>query len=204
MEKTIIRNKIVDAQKDYLLRNDLGFEGDFILKETIEKIVKDNDVEAIIETGTYRGSTTLQFSKMVKIVHTIEASSDYFNESKKKLQFVQNVVQYLGKSEDIFEDVVSLCKRRNLLLFLDAHWFNSCPLIDELKAVARLKLKPIILIHDFKVPGTDFGFDSYNGQDFTIEWLRPHLEAIYGQDFKYFYNTKAEGARRGVLFVNCG
>jgi hypothetical protein len=90
---------------------------------------------------------------------------------------------------------------KKVLLFLDAHWEASCPLLDELAAIAESGMKPIIAIHDFKVPNKDFGFDSYNGQDYTWDWIAPSIEKIYGKDFKHYYNTVAEGAKRGCVFI---
>jgi len=92
------------------------------------------------------------------------------------------------------------------LIFLDAHWGENCPLQKELEVIAdRSKKKPIIAIHDFKIPGKpEYGYDSYQGQDFTFEWLEPWFDLIYGKgQYEHFYNTGIveESAKRGIIFL---
>ena len=54
------------------------------------------------------------------------------------------------------------------------------------------------------VPGSKkLGYDSYNGQSFTYEWLKEDLDAIYDKKYSYFYNNDidSEGAMRGIIYV---
>jgi hypothetical protein len=89
------------------------------------------------------------------------------------------------------------------LFYLDAHSHIETPLLDELKAIAEAEIKPIIVIHDWKIPDRpDLGYDSYNGQDYTFEWIKPSIEAIYGDEYAYYYNNQAEGAKRGVIYIH--
>src|SRR5690606_34701363 len=89
-----------------------------------------------------------------------------------------------------------------ILFFLDAHWQQYNPLLDELKVIAEAGLKPVIVIHDFKVPfRDDLGYDSYNGQDYDYTWIQDSLHAIYGSNFTTRYNDQATGAKRGVIII---
>lgn len=87
--------------------------------------------------------------------------------------------------------------------FLDAHWNEHCPLLHELTAIANVGIKPCIVIHDFQVPGTDFGFDKMpDGRPFNLNLIAAHLDAIYGVNgWKHNYPTKVEGARRGWISI---
>ena len=90
------------------------------------------------------------------------------------------------------------------MFYLDAHWYDHCPLKNELQLIKKFNLKPIITIHDFFVPGSKkLGYDSYNGQSFTYEWLKEDLDAIYDKKYSYFYNNDidSEGAMRGIIYV---
>ena len=91
----------------------------------------------------------------------------------------------------------------NILLYLDAHWFNSWPIIDELNQIAILGIKPIIVIHDFFVPKCpNLGYDTYKGQKLDFQYIKPSIEKIYGiSGYKYYYNSKAGGANRGVIYI---
>jgi hypothetical protein len=58
----------------------------------------------------------------------------------------------------------------------------------------------VIVVHDIKVPGKDFKFDTYRGVDLTLELIKPHLDKLRFP-WKYEYNTESEGHRVGALFV---
>src|SRR6478736_1849018 len=192
--------------EEYMQRNLLGFEGDTKMKSTIEEIVEAMGIDTIIETGTFKGGTTKVFSQMkgIESVHTIEISDEHFADAEKYLSDSLNVVMYKGSSEKVLRNVIPHLLDKKVLFFADAHWSEACPLLEELKEIADQGMKPVILIHDFKVPGTSLGFDSYNGQDFELEWVEPSLKEIYGEGgYHTEYNdpNTALGARRGVLFV---
>ena len=93
-------------------------------------------------------------------------------------------------------------------LFLDAHWGDTCPLLGELGSIAKperdLPRKPVIMIHDFQVPGRpDLGFDRFpNGTPFELSAIAGHLDDIYGPGgWDHHYNDKAEGAKRGIIYI---
>jgi len=90
---------------------------------------------------------------------------------------------------------------RPLFFYLDAHWEKYWPLLDELQVIADNGVQPIIVIHDFFVPGSNLGFDKYDGQRLDFEYIEPSLQKIYGNNFTYEYNRYATGARRGIIYV---
>ncbi len=189
--------------EEYLEINAKGFEGDSFLKKEFEKIISENEIEVVVETGTFRGATTKHFSEMVKDVYSIEVNEENYFEATKNLMGISNVHLFYGSSEKVLPKILPHLKNFKSLLFLDAHWEAYNPLRDELKAILDSGLKPCIAIHDFKVPEKDFGYDSYNGQDYCLSWIEDLLIQIYGEGFKYHYNQEAEGAKRGVIFINC-
>lgn len=194
------------TEQDYLQQNRLGFEGDTHLKNQFELLVQHHKIDAIIETGTYLGSTTVKFAEMVPAVFTIESNAAYYNQAKEYITSSgrDNITQFFGSSALTLPMViVEASVFENKLFFLDAHWGENNPLLQELAVIAKAGLKPVIVIHDFKVPECpELGFDSYNGQDYTWDWIAPAVEAIYGSDgYSYFYNKEATGAKRGVIFI---
>lgn len=192
------------SEKEYQERNLMGFEGDMIMKAEFEKIIAKHNIDVIIETGTYKGGTTKKLCDMVKNIVTIEINQQYFKEAKEYLSDCKNVLMLNGSSPDILETLLntSTYSSSNILLFLDAHWGNVCPLLDELDKISQAKINPVIIIHDFVVPGKDFGFDSYNGQQFDLLFIEEKINNIYGKDgYTYYYNETAEGAQRGVIYI---
>ena len=65
------------------------------------------------------------------------------------------------------------------IFFLDAHWNDYLPLLEELEAINRFDLHPVIAIHDFKEPTGQLGYDSYNGHDICLSYIKEKLDAIY-------------------------
>ena len=178
-----------------------GFEGDLYLKQEIQRLVTLDNIQVIFETGTYLGNTTKQFATMVNEVVTVEINQTYFDQAQKSFEGVHHIKNYLGNSPDVMDALLPQYRNHNMLFYLDAHWGDVCPLKSELKCIAAHGIMPVIVIHDFLVPGKDFGYDSYLGQPFTYDWFKPELDAIYGTDqYQYFYNKKAMAAYRGVLF----
>ncbi len=139
---------------------------------------------------------------MVNRVITTEINSDFFKQAKNFLKECENVEMICGDSLNVLSGLVINNLQENILFFLDDHWLDKCPLIDELEIIATLGIKPVIAIHDFYVPGTNFGYDTYKGQRFDWEFVREAIERIYGKDnFNYFYNEQAEGAARGIIYI---
>jgi hypothetical protein len=188
--------------QEYITRNLMGFEGDFYIEEEIKKLVQKFEIQTIIETGTFLGGTTKKLAQIAEKIYTIEVDSDNVTEAKEFLKDSANVTVMEGSSPDLFKDLLKL-DHGNILFFLYAHSKVYTPLLDELKVIAEAKIKPVIVIHDWKVPDRpDLGYDSYKEQDYTFEWIKPNIEAIYGDNYAHHYNSKAEGARRGVIYIH--
>lgn len=190
----------------YYNRNRLGFEGDTLLKEYVENLIKKHKIKTILEGGTYLGSTTKLFAKMAK-TYSIEIDKTYYETAKDYL-----TDEIINKSVELFEGstlqwmpiLLEKIKSNNYLFFCDSHWGSHNPLIEELAIIAKLKQKPFIIIHDFKVPNDPtLGYDSYNGQDYDFNWIKSSLELIYGVDgYQYEYNNdNANGAKRGIISI---
>lgn len=199
-----------------LEQNKLGFEGDTFARDKFKSIIEANGIKTVIETGTYLGNTTKHFSKWVDKVYTIEVNKTNFDKAKTNLTADVNVTMIYGnsaieldrllaklyptKEAGVFKGV----KYAPVFFFLDAHWEAYNPLLDELKVISKYHIEPFIAIHDFKVPGnSEMGFDSYAGQDYAFEWIKPKVEMIYGADgYIVEYNSQATGAKRGIVYLS--
>lgn len=183
-----------------------SFNGDTFIQAEIRKIVNEFGIKTIIETGTYQGNTTLDFATMVKKVFTIEVNETYYNLNIKKFIGKSNIVTIRNSSPKGIEQIISGkygIVEKPILFYLDAHWGAYNPLLDEFEMIKNFNLKPIIAIHDFKVPDKDFGFDKFSdGTPYTYEFIEPHIKKIYGTTkFKYYYNDQATGSNRGIIYI---
>lgn len=189
---------------------DSEFNGDHFISAEFIKLRDRFNISTVIETGTCLGYTTLWLAKNFDKVYTIELNKEYCELARAKFLQYPNITSIHGNSEDVLrhlriETMNSLWS--NVIFFLDAHGFGAkrCPLITELYSIYKMGLRPIIAIHDFYVPGSELGYDTYNGQRYDLKWIERSLRQIYGSDknYKIEYNSdsKSVGAKRGIAYI---
>jgi cephalosporin hydroxylase len=180
------------------------FNADIYLEEKFLEIKKNNNLDTVIETGTFHGATTIWFSQNFKKVYTVECNEVYFKESGENIGNPINVIRKLQDSPVFLKEVLPLIDDSKTIIFLDAHWYTN-PVLNELIAIKESGKKPILAIHDFMVPDhPEFGYDIYPEQDivYNWEWIQNYIEDIYGKNgYTRGYNTEATGAMRGCLFI---
>lgn len=193
------RNSAVPRLMPY---QDHPFNADGYLAAEVLRLKKEHNIMSAIETGTCLGSTMLWLGENFASVDTAEVSDNL------RTLAVDRGLAYFGRNahwvtSHLGPSVEMLAKVSAGFYFLDAHWGDHCPLLDELELIASQGVKPCIVIHDFQVPGTDFGFDKMpDGRPFNMELVKPYLDRIYGEgNWKHNYPTKVEGAKRGWLSV---
>lgn len=182
------------------------FAGDVSVCETVAELARKHRIASIIETGTYHGATTRFLAGLGVPVLTVESDRENFAQACVNLADVRNATPVLGSSAVLLPDLIEHSKRP-ILFFLDAHWGKSWPLLDELAMISleHGTERSVIVIHDFKVPGTDLGYDTYDGQDLDLEYVEDAINAIYcrhrkGWSVSYNAPQTAQGLRRGVAY----
>lgn len=177
------------------------WNGDGYLAAEVLRLKAAHGLTKAIETGTCLGSTTCWLAENFDFVHTIDVNAEW-----QQIAYTRQL-DIAGEVKFYTDDSAKVLNMSTIVdgwfAFLDAHWGDRCPLLDELRAFAFIGAKPVLLIHDFQVPGTDFGFDKMpDGRPFSLDLIRDHLDRIYGEDgWKHNYPTKVEGARRGWISI---
>lgn len=197
----ILRKKFLRLKLFRMLIPNKYALADTYLKNTIQHLVDKYEITTIVETGVYEGKSTLEFSKIVKKVIGIELSSKYISEVTKKIRKhnIQNVELIKSNSTNALSEIMPNLDVDKKLFFLDAHWNDYWPILDEIDAFE--KNKGIIVIHDFKVPNCDhLGYDKYKGQSLDYDYVKNNLNN-WSPNHKIFYNEKAEIELRGVAFI---
>ena len=189
----------------------MAFEDDTHIGYSIEKLVCQFDIQTIVETGTDKGHTAVALAKMVPVVCTIEKHRGYFCEAQKFFNDLghKNINAEHGSSQFVLGQILSDEKtQRPVLFYLDAHDRTDWPLLDELDVIAKHKEdNSVIVIHDIHNPYRGFGFDAHRcpraQKQCRLDWhyIRDSVVGIYGENFTHYYNDKAIGRRRGVIYI---
>jgi predicted O-methyltransferase YrrM len=183
-----------------------ALEDNFVYQEFKNLISKFN-IKKIIETGTYYGWSTMKLAEFGIDVTTIEYSKENYNiaiDNFSKTNF-SNIKGLLGNSPEVLTEILTN-EDNDVILFLDAHWYDYWPIHDELRVCIHKKIKPIIIIHDFFVPDENgnpkFGFDKYGEQKLDLEYIKVFLDEIYGENnYDYHYNSQSDNVGQGLIYI---
>jgi hypothetical protein len=175
--------------------------GDGFVQQELANLVRQHGIASIIETGTFDGRTTRFLASLAQHVLSIGIDPIGF-QTCRQLAGLENVWWMLGNTADMILRYVPHLPGP-YLFYLDAQWGPQWPIWSELRAVEELGLAPIIVIPDFKVPGTGLGFDASGGVELSYVAIATSIDAIYGQGrSRYRTNSDATtaGARRGIAY----
>ena len=116
---------------------DEPFAGDVITEYEFIKLKNKFNVKNVVETGSYVFSTTKWFGENFQTVYTYETNEHFYNVGIEKTKDFNNVNSFLENS------LIGLPNLQGKLsdptiFFLDAHWGDYCPLLDELDIISTL------------------------------------------------------------------
>lgn len=153
--------------------------GDPILQQMFVRLCKDLGVTSIIETGTFRGSSTSFMAENMPDVpiFTGEINPDYYKVARKNLKRFSNVRTYNANSPNFLQALFSQkLQGSRPLFFLDAHWEGYWPLEDEMRLITEHCKEAIIVIDDFRVPFDNrFTYDKYGPKECSLELIAPYM-----------------------------
>ena len=150
------------------------FNGQRIRQEIFLDMIQNLGVISIVETGTFRGSTTSFFAKTNLPVYSVEINPKYYGYSKMRLKKFKNVRLFNNNSIKFFEDIIKedLIPTSNIFFYLDSHGHgNNTPLKDETKLIFDSFSNSVVMIDDFEVPNTSYGFDTREGVAMNLDLL---------------------------------
>lgn len=197
------------------------FAEDTYIEKAFLKFKEKYGIVNAIETGTHIGATFIWLYNNFDNVYTCEIEETYyqiacsliFGREHENEIFYKEIInppemgEMVIKNIDTVNFIKEICPKLTgeSIFFLDAHWQSYCPLLDELKAISETNIKPaVIAIHDFKTDHPDIlGYDTYNNQPYNLDWIKPSIDNIYGDNWSFEYNTpeEATGALRGIIYI---
>jgi hypothetical protein len=135
-----------------------------------EKYFPIQDINNFVETGTYRGDTTIEATKMFNNVFTMEINSERFDENVSKFAEQTDIHAFLGDSVELLPKIMSDI-HGPCCWFLDAHQSGPdtsnngkewVPLLNELRAIFSNEDKHsgVIIIDDVRLYSKHWDWES--------------------------------------------
>lgn len=161
---------------------------------------------AIVETGTYRGSTTAYFRQTTRVpVHSFESAPRHHGFARARLWPARGVHLHHGDSRVGIAALASSGALRPgpVFFYLDAHWNGDPPLREEIDLAFAHWPETVAMIDDFAVPDDPgYGFDDYGpGKALTLAYLGPRAASPTAVWFPACVSSIETGARRGCVVL---
>jgi hypothetical protein len=196
---------------DYFLSPNLkeSWEGPFNGQHCRQRIFSDLVARvafnAIVETGTFRGSTTGFLATFGLPVYTVEVNARFYAYSALRLFRRRHTIhRYQGDSATFLRGLANneQFPKSNVLFYLDAHWGEHLPLREEIEVIFTNWNSTVVMVDDFQVPGTDYGYDDYGpGKVLNMSYLEP-IQYLQLHAFFPVAEAKQEtGAKRGSVVL---
>lgn len=172
--------------------------------EIARSIVERCDIQQIIETGTYKGTTTEWLASFELPVDTVEVNPRFQEFSARRLAEFANVRLHFGDSVSFLRQAAQRADAATMrhFVYLDAHWLDHLPLREELQIILGLMPRSVVMVDDFQVPDdSGYGYDDYGpGKALTPAYLED-----LAVPFTAFYPAAAArwetGAKRGCVVL---
>ena len=182
------------------------FNGQDFRRAIFIELVRRIPFSVIIETGTFRGTTTEFMQHETQLpVYSVEHSGRGFGFSY--LRFLSNraVRVFWADSRQALARLGRLGSLRGTspFCYLDAHWDEDLPLADELNFIFATWPRAVAMIDDFKVPDDPgYGFDVYDSTGpLDLEYLRTHLVQPVTPFFPARPSGEETGYKRGSVVL---
>lgn len=154
------------------------FHHDPYLKATIKKLITRHEIKTFFETGTFKGDTVRWMADNYPKLQCVSVENQrryYLYALERTPQ--ENVRLIHGDSaETLVHEILRF--ESPILFWLDAHWGNDTPLLKEVGAILKSRTKFIAIIDDFKVPGSNLGFDSPYGRPLDMDFIKPAIGSL--------------------------
>lgn len=189
------------------LRNTWGgpFNGQEFRQQIFLGLLATVGCQVIVETGTYLGTTTAYLAASGLPVYSVESNPRFFAYASWRLfRFGSRIRLREGDSRAFLR----LLGRDpafpggRAFFYLDAHWHSDLPLRDELKTIFEQWPDSVVMVDDFQVPGTTYGYDDYGtGQQLNLEYLEPLRHLQLAAFFPAIGPEAETGERRGCVVL---
>ena len=185
---------------------DRPFNGDARREDMFRRLVKAVEIGTVVETGTFRGSTTVFLRQASGVdVYSCELNDRAFEYAADRLAGLPEIHLFRMDSRAFLAELGNdeAIRHKTVFFYLDAHWNADLPLVEELRLILSRFDAPVVMIDDFEVAHrTDYEFDYYGENAvLSVDLLAPVLR----EDMVLLYpNWPADptvGSRRGFVIL---
>jgi hypothetical protein len=161
---------------------------------------------AVVETGTYRGTTTTYFRQTTRVpIHSFESKPRHYGFARARLWLARGVHLH---HEDSRAGLVRLAAARALppgpvFFYFDAHGQLDLPLSEEVDLALAHWSQAVVMIDDFAVPDDPgYAFDDYGpGKALTLAYLGRRIASPMAVWFPACASSAETGERRGCVVL---
>jgi hypothetical protein len=173
-------------------------------QEIVRELARELRFDRVIETGTYRGTTTEFFSAVFGVpVATVEAHPRHFTYSSRRLAVHRHIAVEFGDSRDFLRRLAesTATTTETVFVYLDAHGEDDLPLAKELQIIAADWPRAVVMIDDFQVPGdSGYTYDGYGPGKYLVE---EYLPAEHLQGWSLYYPVAESQRETGSKSGTC-
>lgn len=182
------------------------FNGQEFRRKMFLQIINNIGIKMIVETGTYRGTTTeFMSNNFTEKILTVESNKRNYGFSKLRFLFNNKIKMKCDDSRKFLNEILNNANLRAMyvLFYLDAHWEEDLPVVEELEIIFSKCEYPIVMIDDFQVPGDEgYQFDDYGtGKTLSIDLLKQLKNYKIYCFFPSASSTSETGAKRGSIVL---
>ncbi len=172
---------------------------------TFDQLKQQCPFDAIVETGTYRGESTLFFATAGCPVYSSEVNPRYMGYAQARLWSRSNVSLFRGDSREFLRRLIqnSNVSKDRVFFYLDAHWHDDLPLREEIDLIFRNWTRPVVMVDDFQVPDdSGYLFDDYGeGKRLSLEYLDSVAHLGFTPFFPSLPSSEEIGLKRGWVVL---
>jgi hypothetical protein len=171
----------------------------------VQELVQRMQTQAIVETGTYRGTTTAFFASIGKPVFSVELNARFHGYARERLRALRNVRLSFGDSRTYLLSLIAdvTVPRENVLFYLDAHWNADLPIRQEVAIIFEHWKDAAIFIDDFRVPDDEgYQYDDYGASgSLTLDYLSVSDDPSIRAFFPVLASQDEIGLKRGWVVL---
>jgi len=172
----------------------------------IRQIASFTDLAAVVETGTFRGTTTEFLWHVTDApVFTVEIQPRFHHFAQRRFSGNPAICVDMGDSVAFLRRLADdpAVPKQRVLFYFDAHWGRELPLQQELALVQDHWTDSIVIVDDFEVPGDPgYGFDDFGpGLALRPEYLATSDLAGCSVLYPTLPSDQETGARRGCCVI---